>query len=127
MRGRVGTQQPADEELSTPGIGSPPPVNGPQDGDFDCSGLTTAAYAAAGIELPRTAQTQYNTGPRVPSGEPLLPGDLVFYGTPSSVGHVGLYFGGNKMINAPTFGQPVQIAPYHYNNDQYAGASRPVN
>ncbi len=39
---------------------------------FDCSGLTKAAYAA-GITLPRTAQTQFDTGPRVPAGQPLLP------------------------------------------------------
>ena len=54
--------------------------NGPAHGDpgFDCSGLTTAAYQTAGILLPRTAQTQYNAGPLLPFGQPLLPGDLVF-------------------------------------------------
>jgi cell wall-associated NlpC family hydrolase len=55
--------------------------NGAQDGGFDCSGLSKAAYAAAGISLPRTAQTQYDAGPPVPAGQPLLPGDLVFFGT----------------------------------------------
>ncbi|MGH3779632.1 MAG: NlpC/P60 family protein, partial [Pseudonocardiaceae bacterium] len=55
--------------------------NGPQNGGFDCSGLTTAAYAAAGVTLPRTAEAQFRAGPRVPDGQPLLPGDLVFYGS----------------------------------------------
>ncbi|WP_367666988.1 C40 family peptidase [Streptomyces sp. DG2A-72] len=70
-------------------------------GGFDCSRLTKAAYAAAGITLPRVAQDQYNAGPRVPADAPLLPGDLVFYGTPSNVHHVGLYIGSGHMINAP--------------------------
>ena len=102
--------------------------NGPQNGDagFDCSGLTKAAYAAAGVTLPRTAQTQFNAGPRVPAGQPLLPGDLVFYGTPGNIHHVGLYIGGGLMINAPDFGQPVQIDNYRYNGDDYAGATRPA-
>jgi hypothetical protein len=64
--------------------------NGPQHGDagFDCSGLTAAAYAAAGIGLPRTADAQFRASPRIPGSQPLLPGDLVFYGTASYVHHV---------------------------------------
>ncbi|UUV28601.1 C40 family peptidase [Amycolatopsis roodepoortensis] len=101
--------------------------NGPLNGDagFDCSGLTKAAYDAAGIPLPRTAHTQYHAGPRVPGGQ-LLPGDLVFYGPTSKIRHVGLYIGNGKMLNAPTFGQPVQIDNYRYPGDDYAGATRPA-
>jgi cell wall-associated NlpC family hydrolase len=47
---------------------------------FDCSGLTKAAYAAAGITLSRVDQDQYNAGPLLPAGQPLQPGDLVFFG-----------------------------------------------
>jgi cell wall-associated NlpC family hydrolase len=103
--------------------------NGPEQGHagFDCSGLTKAAYDAAGLNLPRTAQTQFNDGPHVPTGQPLLPGDLVFYGTPHSIHHVGLYIGNGLMINAPTFGQPVQIDNYRYHGDDYAGATRPAS
>jgi cell wall-associated NlpC family hydrolase len=100
--------------------------NGPADGGFDCSGLTTAAYAAAGVTLPRTADAQYRAGPHVPSGQPLLPGDLVFYGTPTHIHHVGLYLGAGLMINAPDFGQVVKIEPYHHPRDDYAGATRPA-
>ncbi|MEU4767693.1 bifunctional lytic transglycosylase/C40 family peptidase [Actinosynnema sp. NPDC023794] len=102
--------------------------NGPDGGHegFDCSGLTKAAYTAAGITLPRTAQTQFDAGPHVPGGQPLLPGDLVFYGTTGDIHHVGLYIGNGLMINAPTFGQPVQIDDYRYNGDDYAGATRPA-
>ncbi|MGH3720564.1 MAG: NlpC/P60 family protein [Pseudonocardiaceae bacterium] len=100
--------------------------NGRADGGFDCSGLTTAAYAAAGITLPRTAYTQYRTGPHVLPGQPLLPGDLVFYGTPTNIHHVGLYLGAELMIDAPDFGQVVKIEPYRHPRDDYAGATRPA-
>jgi hypothetical protein len=102
--------------------------NGPDGGHagFDCSGLTKAAYAAAGVTLPRTAQTQFNAGPHVPAGQPLLPGDLVFYGTPNSIHHVGLYIGGGSMVDAPDFGQVVKVQPYRYKGDDYAGATRPA-
>ena len=98
--------------------------NGPADGGFDCSGLTTAAYAAAGITLPRTADAQYRVGPHVPPGQPLLPGDLVFYGTPAHIHHVGLYLGRGLMINAPDFEQAVKTQSYLYPGADYAGATR---
>jgi len=102
--------------------------NGPTNGDagFDCSGLTTFSYGAAGVPLPRTAHTQYNAGPHVPDGVPLQPGDLVFYGTTARVHHVGMYLGAGRMINAPTFGKPVQVAFYRYRGDDYLGATRPA-
>jgi cell wall-associated NlpC family hydrolase len=103
--------------------------NGPDAGHdgFDCSGLTTAAYAAAGITLPRTAHTQFHTGPRVPNDQPLLPGDLVFYGNPNTkIHHVGLYIGGGLMIDAPSAGKTVGVRPYRYSGDRYAGATRPA-
>nr|WP_240437662.1 C40 family peptidase [Sciscionella marina] len=101
--------------------------NGPEHGDtgFDCSGLTQAAYHAAGINLPRTARAQHDTGHPVPPGQPLLPGDLVYYGNDTNIHHVGLYLGNRKMINAPDYRQPVQISPYRHPGDDYYGASRP--
>ena len=102
--------------------------NGPTNGDagFDCSGLTTFSYGSAGVPLPRTAHTQYNAGPHVPDGAPLQPGDLVFYGTTARVYHVGMYVGAGRMVNAPTFGKPVQMAYYRYRGDNYLGATRPA-
>jgi cell wall-associated NlpC family hydrolase len=100
--------------------------NGPQEGGFDCSGLTVAAYRAAGITLPRTAHAQFRAGPRVPDGQPLLPGDLVFYGTAAHIHHVGLYIGGGVMVDAPDVGQTVKVEPYRYRGDDYAGATRPA-
>ena len=102
--------------------------DGPTNGDagFDCSGLTTFSYAAAGIGLPRTAHTQYYRGPHVAPTGAVLPGDLLFYGTPARVHHVGMYIGDGKMVNAPTFGKPVQVAFYRWAGDDYLGATRPA-
>jgi cell wall-associated NlpC family hydrolase len=99
--------------------------NGP---GFDCSGLTTAAYASAGISLPRTAQTQFNAGPRLPAGAPVQAGDLVFFGTPARIHHVGIALGEGStlMINAPTFGQTVRIQDWRTLKD-LAGFTRPAN
>ncbi|MFI0818755.1 NlpC/P60 family protein [Streptomyces sp. NPDC021098] len=88
---------------------------------YDCSGLTQAAWRAAGVSLPRTTYTQINAGRRISRGE-LAPGDLVFFY--SGVSHVGLYIGNGLMIHAPRPGAPVRVAPI----DQmpFAGAARPA-
>jgi cell wall-associated NlpC family hydrolase len=100
--------------------------DGPAEGGFDCSGLTHAAYAAAGINLPRTAQTQYEAGPIVPPGEPQEIGDLVYYGTADNIHHVAIYIGNGQMITAPGRKQVVKIAPYRWEGDDYFGATRPA-
>lgn len=104
--------------------------NGPDAGaaGFDCSGLTKAAYASAGVDLLRTADTQFRSVPAVPPTEQPKMGDLVFYGNPATrIHHVGLYLGDGLMINAPDVGMAVQITTYHVPGDDYVGAGRPVN
>lgn len=86
---------------------------------FDCSGLTQAAWRAAGVSLPRTTYTQINAGQRV-SRSQLAPGDLVFFYP--GVTHVGLYIGGGQMIHAPRPGAPVRIAPI--SEMPFAGGTR---
>jgi len=106
-------------------LGKPYVWGGNGNPGYDCSGLTKAAYAAAGITLPRTAQTQYNHVPRLPAGAAPQPGDLLFFGTPRRIHHVGISLGGTLMINSPTFGQTVRIQDYRRFRS-YAGASRPA-
>ncbi|AGL14903.1 NLP/P60 protein [Actinoplanes sp. N902-109] len=83
---------------------------------YDCSGLTSAAWAAAGKSLPHNAAAQYSATRRVSRGE-LKAGDLVFY---RSLGHVGIYVGGGMIIDASHAGAPVSkrsidiMTPYGY-------------
>lgn len=83
---------------------------------YDCSGLTMAAWKAAGKSLPHNAEMQYNSTARINRAD-LAPGDLVFY---SSLGHVALYVGDGKVIHAPTEGDVVKLSnvdmmpPYGY-------------
>jgi cell wall-associated NlpC family hydrolase len=73
---------------------------------FDCSGLTSYAYAAAGISLPHSSRAQSQLGTQVSRGE-LQAGDLVFFYDPIS--HVGLYVGNGMMVHARTYGSPVAV------------------
>ncbi|MFD7415033.1 NlpC/P60 family protein [Kitasatospora purpeofusca] len=87
---------------------------------YDCSGLTGAAYRAAGVQLPRVSQSQWNAGSRIARAD-LQPGDLVFfYG---DLHHVGLYIGDGKMIHAPRTGKNVEVLPI--DAMPYVGAVRP--
>jgi len=75
---------------------------------FDCSGLTMAAWAAAGVRMPHYSGSQATIFPRL-AWQQLKPGDLVFFY--NDLHHVGLYIGGGMMIHAPHTGDVVRIAP----------------
>ncbi|MFF4602565.1 NlpC/P60 family protein [Streptomyces sp. NPDC001339] len=101
--------------------------DGAADGGFDCSGLTQAAYRTAGITIPRTAQAQYNAGPRLPNGSTLAAGDLLFFGpSPRHITHVTLYTGSGKAIDAPHSGAVVRQGPARTHSPSFQGATRPA-
>jgi len=81
---------------------------------YDCSGLTMAAWARAGVYLPHNAAMQ-QSATRAVSAADAQPGDLVFFGSPAY--HVGIYIGGGNMIAAPHTGDVVKIEAV------YAGVS----
>lgn len=98
--------------------------HGTDHGGFDCSGLTAAAYGAQDVDLRRMADWQYRDAAKVPKGQQPRLGDLVFFGDPAKkIHHVGIYIGNHQMIDAPTFGQAVQVHDYTEPGD-YVGAGR---
>ncbi|MFF3632837.1 C40 family peptidase [Streptomyces sp. NPDC002250] len=91
-------------------IGKPYVSGASGPGSYDCSGLTQAAWKAAGVALPRAARDQAAMGTAVPLDE-ARPGDLVFFHHDSS--HVGLCTGDGTMIHAPRPGAYVREEPVH--------------
>jgi len=90
-------------------------ATGPE--SFDCSGLTMAAWAAAGVALPHYTVAQYAVGVPVAAPSLLRPGDLIFIPgsdgslVPPNPQHVGLYLGHGLVIEAPQTGDVVKIVP----------------
>lgn len=88
-------------------VGTPYVYGGSQPGGFDCSGLTSWAYAQSGKTIPRTSGAQWAGGQAV-SVDDMQPGDIVVsYGG----GHVGIYIGNGQMVHAPTTGDVVKVSP----------------
>jgi cell wall-associated NlpC family hydrolase len=94
-------------------LGKPYLWGGAGPNSFDCSGLTMMAWGAAGVALDHYAPDQYAATRRIAIPD-LQPGDLVFYGSPSNVYHVGLYVGGGVMIQAPSTGQVVSYSTIYF-------------
>ncbi|MET8826659.1 NlpC/P60 family protein [Streptomyces sp. NPDC004610] len=87
-------------------IGSPYVYGASGPSSFDCSGLTSWAYAQAGMQIPRTSQAQANAGTRIYSQSDLKVGDLViFYG---DLHHVGFYAGNGQILHSPRTGAVVR-------------------
>ncbi|WP_433403247.1 NlpC/P60 family protein [Streptomyces sp. CA-146814] len=89
-------------------------------GSFDCSGLTSQAWATAGRPVPRTSQEQWKQLPKVPISS-LRPGDLVIYFPKAT--HVALYIGDGLVVQAPRPGTKVKVSPLASN--PLLGAVRP--
>ncbi|MEU7876933.1 C40 family peptidase [Microbispora bryophytorum] len=95
-------------------VGKPYRYGGTGPASWDCSGLVQAAWAAAGVTLPRTSYEQWAWGAsRRVSLDELQPGDLLWH---AGYGHVGIYAGDGKVVHAPQTGDVVKIvslAEYH--------------
>lgn len=109
-------------------LGDPYEYGGSGPDSWDCSGLTKAAYAAAGVYIGAhgsTSQYRYLSGQgRLVPVSQLQRGDLVFYSDDggSTTYHTALYLGGGKMIEAQYEGVPVKVSNLRYYDLMYYGA-----
>jgi len=98
-------------------------ATGPCKYGFDCSGLAQAAWASAGVSIPRDTYEQYAALPHI-SSSAIEPGDLLYY---NGISHVAVYVGGGMIIDAPVPGQVVEKipmkSPWYASN--FDGAVRP--
>jgi cell wall-associated NlpC family hydrolase len=143
--GRSGTASRAASDPSSLGAGHPEVVDiamqylgvpyvwsGSSPDGFDCSGLTQYCYRQISISIPRTSQSQFQSGKHIARDrlDLLVPGDLVFFGTDgndSLVHHVGIYVGDGNYLHAPYTGAVVRIDSLTArisSRGDYVGASR---
>jgi cell wall-associated NlpC family hydrolase len=90
---------------------------------YDCSGLAQAAWAAAGVAIPRDTYEQWAALPHI-SSSAIQPGDLLYY---DGIGHVAIYVGNGYMIDAPQTGMDVEKIPMDtgWYASTFVGAARP--
>jgi cell wall-associated NlpC family hydrolase len=128
--GRASSAARRAVEVALAQLGSPYVWGAEGPSTFDCSGLTSFAYAAAGVTIPRVSRAQFAayaaSRPVAPTN--LLPGDLVFFAdnprVPSTIHHVGMYIGKGLMVEAPHTGAVVRTSSIW--RPSYAGAVRPA-
>lgn len=92
---------------------------------FDCSGLTSSAWRAAGVTINRTSRDQYRQVLKV-TYDAMRPGDLIFWGDdpadPGSIHHVAMYVGNGQMVEASRPGVPVRVTTIRWAGTMpYAG------
>ncbi|HMF27179.1 MAG TPA: C40 family peptidase [Candidatus Cybelea sp.] len=104
-------------------LGVPYVFGGTSTSGFDCSGFVQHVFAMMGIDLPRTADAQYDFG-RPAVGGPRA-GDLVFFDTYGGVSHVGIYLGRGQFVHASSsHGVMVSRLSDSYWAARYVGAKR---
>jgi len=107
VRGKASEAGQQAVKFATAQIGKPYEWGAEGPRTYDCSGLTSQAWAAAGRPIPRTSQEQWKRLPHV-AVQDMRPGDLIIYFDDAS--HVALYVGGGTIVHAPRPGRTVTLA-----------------
>lgn len=105
--GRASAAGRSAVAFATSQIGKPYVWGATGPGSYDCSGLTSKAWAAAGRPIPRTSQEQWRLLPRIDIQD-MRPGDLIIYHADAS--HVGMYVGDGAIVHSPRPGRHVTLA-----------------
>jgi len=103
-KGPTSTQAGKAVAFAYAQLGKPYVFGASGPGSYDCSGLTMASWAAAGVSIERTSFEQWDSLPHVPESQ-MEPGDILVF---NSEGHVGIYVGGGMLIDAPHTGLDVE-------------------
>jgi LysM repeat protein len=110
-------------KVATGFIGAPYRFGGSSLKGIDCSSFVQKIYRIFDITLPRNAREQSKVGISV-TREKLTEGDLVFFHTKRSLGHVGIYIGNNEFVHASSKGKVIRVdnlnAPYYQKRFQRA-------
>jgi peptidoglycan DL-endopeptidase LytE len=110
-------------KVATGFIGAPYRFGGSSLKGIDCSSFVQKIYKIFDITLPRNAAQQSKVGISV-SREKLTEGDLVFFHTKRSLGHVGIYIGNNEFVHASSKGRIIRVdsldTPYYQKRFQRA-------
>lgn len=135
-----GFQYPTDPRQNTvvrvavAQLGKPYVFGATGPNSWDCSSLVQAAWAAAGVGIPRVTYDQVRTGTSVPGLGAMQPGDLIFIpgsdGSAQHPGHVGMYIGrggdgAQYLIQAPQSGDVVKVSPVSAWKSQVVSIRRP--
>jgi cell wall-associated NlpC family hydrolase len=99
-------------------LGVPYVLGGSTPRSFDCSGFVRWVYAQHGIQLPRTAREQAALGEPPRAGDPLQPGDLLFFHGGNGAQHIAMYVGRDTIIHASSRSKRVKL-------DRFSGRYRP--
>lgn len=124
--GSVGAKRELAVSTAKQQLGKPYQYGAAGPGSYDCSGLTSYAWKAAGITLPRSSSAQYGGTTRITKAQ-LQPGDLIFYsasGSASSITHVAMFIGNGKLIQARKTGYPVEIQDVDWWSSNRVGYGR---
>jgi peptidoglycan DL-endopeptidase CwlO len=106
--GPTGTQADKAVAFAYAQLGKPYVYGATGPDSYDCSGLVQAAWASAGLAIPRTTFEDWDDLVHIPVSQ-MVPGDLIIY---DGEGHVAMYVGDGYIIDAPHTGAYVERVPY---------------
>jgi murein DD-endopeptidase len=102
-------RQQEASEIAASMVGKPYRYGGNTPQGFDCSGLVYFSFRRAGMDVPRSTESQRDKSRKVSTAR-LARGDLLFFNQEGKYSsHVGIYLGRNRFVHAPSSGKHVRL------------------